>query len=216
MTQITLVRHGQANSHADNAADYDRLSPLGEQQARWLGLHMADHAERFDHVITGDMARQKGTARAMGHTRFDTDPRLDEFDYFALAQAGEAEHGLAFDNSPDTFARTAPQLMALWEAGRIEGAGESFANFASRVTDALQDAQARGGRVLVVTSGGVVSMALRHVLGLDAGGLTKILLQIRNASVHRLQHLHGGFYLEAFNHTPHLDAPDRAHAKTFY
>ena len=216
MTQITLVRHGQANSHASNAEDYDRLSPLGEQQARWLGRHMADLGERFDHVVTGDMRRQKGTARGMGHLQMECDPRLDEFDYFALAQAGEDEHGLPFDDGPDSFARTAPKLMALWEADRIEGAAERFSTFQARVRDALEDLQARGGRVLAVTSGGVISMAMRHTLRLDAQGLAKVMLHIRNSSVHRLQHVHGDFYVEQFNATPHLDLPDRAHAKTYY
>ncbi|WP_425040587.1 histidine phosphatase family protein [Primorskyibacter sp. S187A] len=216
MTQITLIRHGQANSHADNAADYDRLSPLGEQQAKWLGAHMQAQSQDFDIVVTGDMHRQRGTARAMGHLETETDPRLDEFDYFALAQAGEREHGLPFSDGPESFARTAPKLMKLWQEGKIEGAAETFAAFDGRVQDALQDLQARGGRILAVTSGGVISMALRHTLSLEAHALAKVMLQIRNASIHQLQHIHGSFFLSGYNATPHLDAPDRAHARTFY
>ena len=37
MGEIILVRHGQANSAANDEEGYDRLSDLGHQQAKWLG-----------------------------------------------------------------------------------------------------------------------------------------------------------------------------------
>ena len=37
-TELWLVRHGQA---AFGTEDYDRLTELGWQQARWLGAHLA-------------------------------------------------------------------------------------------------------------------------------------------------------------------------------
>jgi len=43
MGEIILVRHGQANSAADNEDDYDKLSDLGHQQAKWLGEWMRTH-----------------------------------------------------------------------------------------------------------------------------------------------------------------------------
>ena len=36
-----------------------------------------------------------------------------------------------------------------------------------------------------------------------------------NASLHRLEYVHDMLMVGAFNATPHLDAPDRAHARTF-
>ena len=66
MTEIILVRHGQANSHAKDEASYDRLSDLGRQQAAWLGDHMRRTNPHFDHVVTGTLTRQADTARAMG------------------------------------------------------------------------------------------------------------------------------------------------------
>ena len=41
MGEIVLIRHGQANSHATTEEDYDRLSPLGHDQARWVGQEEA-------------------------------------------------------------------------------------------------------------------------------------------------------------------------------
>ena len=74
MTEIILVRHGQANSHAKDEASYDRLSDLGRQQATWLGDHMRRTNPHFDHVVTGTLTRQADTARAMGFdiTRYRT------------------------------------------------------------------------------------------------------------------------------------------------
>ena len=69
MGEIILVRHGQANSAADNEADYDRLSDLGRQQARWLGAWMAEHDWNFDHILSGTLNRQRDTSLEMGHTR---------------------------------------------------------------------------------------------------------------------------------------------------
>ena len=42
------MRHAQASFHA---ADYDCLSPLGEQQSRWLGEHFLARGITFDAVV---------------------------------------------------------------------------------------------------------------------------------------------------------------------
>ena len=90
MIEITLIRHGQANTGARSEADYDRLSDLGRQQALWLGEHL--HATGgFDRVVSGTLSRQEETAALVNldsrpHRR---DARLNEFDYFHLARALE-------------------------------------------------------------------------------------------------------------------------------
>jgi phosphohistidine phosphatase SixA len=40
---LVLIRHGQANSAANDEDGYDRLSDLGHQQARWLGDWLRAH-----------------------------------------------------------------------------------------------------------------------------------------------------------------------------
>ena len=67
----------------------------------------------------------------------------------------------------------------------------------------------------MVTSGGVIGMAMRHALGLSNGGMAKIMLQIMNTSLNRLEYVHDTLMVGTFNATPHLDTPDRAHARTF-
>ena len=48
MGEITLVRHGQANSTATDEESYDKLSDLGWRQGRWLGDYLRHHEEGFD------------------------------------------------------------------------------------------------------------------------------------------------------------------------
>ena len=215
MTHITLVRHGQANTHAKTAADYDRLSPLGAQQAEWLGDHMRAHEAHFDHVWAGDMSRHLGTAQGMGHLTPQIDARLNEFDYFTLATLAEADNGLVAPQSPAEFTRHIPKLMEMWQQDAIDGAPEPFATFEDRALSSMDDILSHGGRALVVTSGGFIAMVLRHVLGLDIKAMTLLMFQLRNSAVTEIQFVHGQKMLASYNAIPHLALPDRAHARTF-
>ncbi|GGO55848.1 Broad specificity phosphatase PhoE [Roseovarius pacificus] len=215
MAEIILVRHGQANAQANDEAGYDRLSDLGRQQAGWLGAHLRDTNPHFDRVLTGTLTRQADTARGMGYDITAQDPRLNELSYFALAHALEDQHGIPAPRDATEFAIHLPQVIDHWARDRLEGIPERFEAFAARITEALDEACNAPGRTLIVTSGGVIGMALRHTLGLENGGMAKIMLQIMNSSVHRLEYVHDTLMLGAFNATPHLDIPDRAHARTF-
>ena len=57
MGRLVLVRHGQASY---GQADYDRLSPTGEQQARALGPTLAGLG--LDALFVGPLRRQQQTA----------------------------------------------------------------------------------------------------------------------------------------------------------
>lgn len=213
MGEIVLVRHGQANSHADNEADYDRLSDLGHLQARWLGDWFAEREAPFDRVLSGTLRRHRETAAAMG-VEAEEDARLNEMDYFNLGQALEDTHGVPMPDA-DGFPEHLPQVMRAWHAAEIQG-DESFAAFETRITDLLVEAATEGRRTLCVTSGGVIGMAVRHVLDLDPLRLSMILLPIRNTSIHRFRVRGDAMLLDGFNATPHLDRTDRGHALTHY
>jgi broad specificity phosphatase PhoE len=215
VAELILVRHGQANSHATDEASYDQLSPLGQQQARWLGAHMAATNPHFDRVYAGTLTRQQDTARAMGYAVTHTDPRLDELRYFDLAHALEAQHGIPAPTDPTEFAAHLPEVIDHWTRDALAGVPERFGAFAARVTGLIDEICLAHGRILVVTSGGVIGMVIRHALHLENGGMAKVMLQTMNSSVHRFEHIHGALMLGSFNATPHLDTPDRAHARTF-
>ncbi|MFZ1974119.1 MAG: phosphoglycerate mutase family protein, partial [Candidatus Acidiferrales bacterium] len=58
MGNLYLVRHGQASFLQQN---YDKLSPVGEAQARLLGEYWARRGITFDRVCVGPRERQKDT-----------------------------------------------------------------------------------------------------------------------------------------------------------
>lgn len=215
MTEIILVRHGQANRHATDEEAYDRLSSLGVQQGQWLGAHFRQTNPHFDHVITGTLHRQTGTAAAMGYDITEQDTRLNELSYFAIAQAAEARHGIPAPVDANEYARYLPQVMGHWARGDLDDIPESFDQFTARITGLIDEVAHLPGRTLIVTSGGVIGLVMRHALGLDIPGMSKVMLQVMNSSLHRVEHVHDMLMLGTFNATPHLDPPDRAHARTF-
>ena len=68
---------------------------------------------------------------------------------------------------------------------------------------------------MLVTSSGVIGMALRQILSLETSSYARMLLQVHNSSVHRYVLEAGERYLQTFNGTPHLDHPDRSQHRTF-
>ena len=62
MAKLFVVRHGQASFGAE---DYDALSDLGRQQARWLGDYFAERGIRFQRAMSGSLKRQRDTAREL-------------------------------------------------------------------------------------------------------------------------------------------------------
>lgn len=215
MSHITLIRHGQANSAATTEEDYDRLSPLGHQQAAWLGAHMRDTGQHHMRLYTGTLRRHVETAAGMD-TGLEpiVDARLNELEYYNLAQALQAEHGVPIPADQMDFATHLPQVFAAWSEDRIEGAPERFAHFESRVRDAIHDISQGEGPALVVTSGGLISMVMRLLLKLDIDAMAHVALGIMNTSMHRLFPVGGRMTPVMFNAIPHLEPTDRHHAQT--
>ena len=216
MTEITLVRHGQAMSSATDEAGYDRLSDLGHRQARWLGAHVAP-LRRYDRFVSGTLRRQLETARGANAAGMphETDPRLNELDYFGLSHALEASHGVPFPDSPQAFAAHVPQVLDAWRAGGMAAQVESYDHFRTRITEALHAAAAHRGRALLVTSTGVIATLTAIALGLDTAAKTKMFLSVAHTSIHKFELRGDEIHLTQYGATPHLDAPTGAHARTF-
>ncbi|MFD1508521.1 histidine phosphatase family protein [Lacimonas salitolerans] len=215
MSTITLIRHGQANTAARDEADYDKLSALGHRQAEWLGEHLRGTRDQFTRVYTGVLVRHRETAHSMGYAHDAVqDARLNEFEFFTLAQALQAQHDVPMPASREDFVAYMPQLMQAWSEGRIEGAPETFAAFEGRIKDALMDIAAGHGPALVITSGGLIGMAVRQVMGLGLVHYARTAISIMNTSVHRLHPVGGDLALTQFNAVPHLDRPERQFART--
>ena len=217
MSQITLVRHGQAQSGARDEHGYDKLSPLGHQQAAWLGEHLTETREQISRVYCGTLIRHLETAAAMGagqYAEIVQDPRLNEMEFFTLAQLYGTQHGAALPDSREGFVSYMPRLLAAWEADEIDSPPETFADFTARVTDAITEIAGGRGPALVVTSGGLIGMVLRQTMGLGTPAFARAYIAIMNTSVHRLHRLGSDMALTQFNAVPHLDRPDRQYAQT--
>ncbi|MCE8553376.1 histidine phosphatase family protein [Ruegeria pomeroyi] len=214
MSHITLIRHGQANTTARDEASYDRLSELGHQQARWLGSHLADTRAHHPRVYCGTLTRHLETAASMGLADVVQDPRLNEIEYFTLAQLFEAQHGVTIPEDREGFVEHLPMTFTAWAEGRIQDAPESFEQFETRVQSALTEIAQGSGPAIVVTSGGLISMVMRQAMGLDIPAMARVALAIMNTSMHRLYPIGTHLSPVLFNAVPHLEAPERQFAQT--
>ncbi|MFW8593599.1 histidine phosphatase family protein [Cribrihabitans neustonicus] len=214
MTHITLIRHGQANTQARDEASYDRLSDLGHQQAAWLGDHLRGSGSTYTRVYCGTLTRHVETAASMGYADAVQDARLNEMEYFTLAQAMQDQHGLAIPEEREGFVSHLPQVFAAWSEGRIRDPYETWDAFETRTQSALAEIAEGDGPALVVTSGGLIAMAMRQAMGLDTGGMARLALAVLNTSMHRLFPIGGQMSPVLFNAVPHLEAPDRHFAQT--
>lgn len=214
MTEITLIRHGQANSGARDEVGYDRLSPLGHRQAEWLGAHLRDTGGHVPRLFCGTLNRHVETAASMGFPEATRDARLNELEYFTLAQLLDIQHGIPVPADREGFIQHLPQVFTAWAEDRIEGAPERFAAFEKRIEDVLREIAAGSGSALVVTSGGLIAMAMRRFLNLDMAATARLALAILNTSVHRLFPIGDQLSPTLFNAVPHLETPDRRFAQT--
>lgn len=231
MGTLTLVRHGQASY---GAAEYDRLSERGVEQARTLGRRWA--ATRFvpDAIYAGPLRRQLDTARIAveaaaeaGHT-LPAPTVIDELaEYPAFELLGKFM---------PQFVQEHPELRALldgtatpadkhalmdrgfwlvidaWTRDQLDtGDIETFGAFVERVRAAVARMTAShaggGANVVGVTSGGPIGVALKLTLNLDALATVNHWRLVRNASITQLlwrSRKPQELSLLGFNHIDHL------------
>ena len=213
--EIILIRHGQANTGAKDEESYDKLSSMGHQQSAWLGDYLRAQGTEFDRVICGNLRRHQETAAGLGlRQSIEIDHRVNELRYFDLAQEYQAQTRKPLPSSAEEFAQHVPQLFAAWHAGQLDNAHESYRSFADRFGQVMSELTELGGHSLVVTSGGVIGMAIARHLSLGPEGFAQVMLPIHNSSIHRFSIAQGVTQMASYNGTPHLDASDRRHART--
>lgn len=222
MPEIFVVRHGQASFGSDN---YDKLSELGWQQARWLGEHWAEDGPQFDRIVCGDLQRHRETARGiceglgLASHCVEELPQLNEFDFKKVMSAYRDKNPQA---APAAGAERADYYrflklaMHAWSAGEIVGA-ETWQQFEQRIEEVLGvlAAGARGGRTLVVSSGGAIAMMVRQILGTPSHSVTQLNMQIKNTAISHFFAGRSGVSLHSFNHLPHLENRERRQFITY-
>src|SRR5262249_15663930 len=225
MSVLVLVRHGQASFLE---SDYDKLSPLGEQQSRILGSFWAEHHIGFDEVLTGPRIRQIRTAEMAAEAYASSGqelppPRiideLDEYDSrgvvaVLMPRLIEADRRVAvlaerYEQSKRTpeeyraFQQMFELVMTAWVRGDMAAAGlGSWREFKERVLEALagiRQQNSGGRRIVAFTSGGPISVAVQHALALSDEKTLEINWALRNASVTEFLFTKDRFTLDVFN-----------------
>lgn len=215
MSTITLIRHGQANSAATDEVSYDRLSDLGHQQAQWLGAHLDDTGAQHTRLFTGTLRRHVETAEGMATGLEATrDPRLNELEYFTLANLMTQQHNIAFPKEQADFIGHLPLVFQYWKDNKLEGAPETYAQFQTRIRDALSEIAADTGPALVVTSGGLIAHIMAQQMELTVAATARMAIAIFHTSLHQFHPIGGHLSPVLFNATPHLDTPARSLSKT--
>ncbi|MFT5639528.1 MAG: broad specificity phosphatase PhoE [Paracoccaceae bacterium] len=216
MSDVVIVQHGQASF---GAQDYDNLSEIGHHQASLLGAHLHELEHPFDAVICGDLKRHRqtldGISKNLTHPEVHIDPRLNELDYVKLEAAYCAHLGVSPPASPVEFRDTFPVMLKLWSEDALLDVPETFENFKLRVSNAVDDHLVPNARLLVVSSGGPISLLVGHALGLGIGSMSEILNLTLNSSINRFEIKDNRFSLTQYNAVPHLDHASRIHLRTY-
>jgi broad specificity phosphatase PhoE len=234
MGTLYVVRHAQASFLEEN---YDKLSTLGETQARLLGEYWVRRGVTFDRTCVGPCVRQKDTLKLVSEAydkaglKFPGPLVMPEFDEYQ----GEAvikrslpgllendqkirEHYAAFKSSTGTAERRATfqklfeLVIGQWVRGEISPQGvETWLEFCSRVNSGLSkflSAGARGERVAIFTSGGPIAVAMQRAMHLSAERALQVSWMSRNSSWSEFLYSAELFNLSAFNVHGHLRDPE--------
>ena len=234
MSQLLLIRHGQATPFE---ADTDRLSALGEDQARAVGAYLLASGMLPSRVVHGPLLRQTRTAELAaqaagngwpapqtlpGLAEYDGDglfrllaPKLAEQNPEFAALSCEAQERREFPDRNRSFQKLMEALLDSYLLGQISDPQvESWADFQARVRAATADILASvngstvtGNTVLAFTSGGVIGSVVADVLGAPDAAALKLNWRVRNVSITRLTFGSGRVSLDTFNETSHL-TPD--------
>jgi broad specificity phosphatase PhoE len=208
---LLLVRHGQASF---GAADYDQLSPLGEEQSRLLGASLAGRGVRPDLVLRGSMKRHRQTATAAvagagWAADVVEDDGWDEFDHLSTlgdVTLFEEVEGESYDDRVLRFDATIDR----WASGRHDDEyRESFPTFRARVTAAAERALDRlepKQTAVVFTSGGPVSWVSSSLVDGGLPAWARMSRVVVNSSVTKVLAGRRGTNLISFNDHSHLES----------
>ncbi len=231
MSQIILVRHGQASLLE---RDYDQLCANGETQARLLGEYWSQRGVVIDCVYSGPRVRQLETARIVAEAYrsaglpFPETVVMNEFDEYQAEAAlreclpkllqvntGIKELRRAYEDSSEpgarrrTFQKLFEAVISKWVAGEVSADGvEPWDEFCLRVECGLakvvRDAPPAASAA-IFTSAGTIGAAMRRALHLSAADTLRVTWMSRNASLTEFLASGERFTLSTFNAHPHLD-----------
>ncbi len=220
MAAIYLVRHGQASFGAEN---YDKLSELGCRQATVAGEYFRDNTIHFDAVYSGDLSRQRETARlaiarqpsAVPH---HIDPRFNEIqndeqlrylmpEVIKRNPAVKALVDKGLSASKD-YQKVIDAVFNYWVSPECDDSRiQSWAEFSGSARQAVADVmreQGSGKTIGIFTSGGTLATIVAQVLGLGGEQTYQLYEPVFNCSVTQLFYSGAKISLSRFNDCSYL------------
>lgn len=233
MSVLMVVRHGQASFLAEN---YDKLSLLGERQAKLLGEYWVAQGLRFTHVYHGPAERQIRTGEIIGDVfrtaglswpEPDSEPDLDEFPAEKVVRrflpilmerhphmaelVEQFQIATSLESKRRLFDRVLREVSERWLDGEVADDNLStWPAFCRRVSDAMFriiDTAPPSSCVAVFTSAGPMAATARAALQLSPAATLNLTWSPRNASFSEFFFTRDRFSLSSFNTTPHLREP---------
>jgi broad specificity phosphatase PhoE len=211
--------------------DYDRLSPLGEEQSRKLGEYFARHRIRVDRVFHGPAKRHAGSmsiaasVAGVDWPEGEVVPEFDEFDAYTVMKAVvpvmvqrdpvirdlNAEFR-AKQQSPEggrVLQKLFEEVARRWCTGVFDTPDvETWAQFRQRIggaVDRLRASAAPSSHTVVFTSAGPIAATVAYALNLTDEKAIEFVWLSRNCSYAQFLFSGDRFSMHAFNAIPHLD-----------
>lgn len=214
MGEILLIRHGQASF---GSANYDKLSPTGEEQAQVLGRSLRGRLHRVDRVQRGAMFRHEqtmaGCLSGLPHKApIEEKPAWNEYDHEEIIHRYKPAYksrtlmvaDLARTGNPrkafqNMFGKAVERWMNPENAGDYK---ESWPEFCQRCTQALNDLHAsmgKGETALVFTSNGPITAIIQELLRVPAEHVFQISWTLANCGVTKVIYSGDKLYLSSIN-----------------
>jgi broad specificity phosphatase PhoE len=229
MASIYLIRHGQASFGTDH---YDRLSELGQRQARLTGEHLREVGVAFDAAYCGRLRRQRHTGELVLAAQEEVPPllvdeRLDEVrndehleHLLPIVLAARPELQALVDaglHSSKRFQKIIEAVFNYWVSPECDVAAiQSWEAYSAGVAGALRDiiaAQGAGKTTAVFTSGGTIAVCVAAVLGLPGSATYQFYEPVFNCSITHLFYNADRVSLSCFNDCSFLHALSAKHGE---
>ncbi|WP_157982806.1 histidine phosphatase family protein [Aliidiomarina minuta] len=224
MASLYLIRHGQASFGADN---YDDLSQLGKSQSRHLGQVFHQQGIMPTRILAGSLQRQQQTARGIveglqGDLTINMEPAWNEFDHENVLQVFEKTSGqgslrqqlAVADDKEACFQKLFVAAIRRWVEGQHDSSyTESWGDFQQRISAVfkqLAEQVSAHERILVVTSGGPISMVVQQLLKLDTETALRLNWRLVNAGITKVSLGQGGPQLVSLNEHMHFSGEQRS------
>lgn len=225
MSELIFIRHGQASFGSE---DYDILSDRGREQSLLVAKYLSNIGMSFDQVYSGTLKRQVDTAEIVmdylrtnvatipppiqleGLNEYRSDGIMKHY-VSLLAQEDSSFHPHIEKLFSDrrSFQLVFEQVMNRWltndsSPDNVEG----WQQFKKRVEGAIKqitDASDKNSKVLIFSSGGVISTALHIATGMSPYESFCTGWGLVNTSITKFRFGSSGLILHSLNSYQHLE-----------